>query len=95
MIVATGPVSSGRHTAMAYIKLESPQATQKTIDLIVRSQEGASLVVETCDQDEFNRAKARTPGRQGDRETIKSTGDTTKSIFELESGLVSLCNTYN
>lgn len=95
MIVSAGPVSNGRHTAMVYVKLESTEAAQKTIDLVVRSQDGANLVVEVCDLDEFTRAKNKTPGR-GDREIIKpSTGDSAKSIFDLESGLVIILFIFN
>jgi len=98
LIVSAGPVANnGRHTAVAYIKLDSSQTAQKIIDLIVRSQEGANLVVEVCNEDDFSNAKSRTESRGMNNRMepnmfnrdLKFGGDAT-SIFDLEPGLVIL-----
>jgi hypothetical protein len=96
LIVSAGPISNGRHTAVAFVKLDTLQTAQKVIDVIVRSQEGANLVVEVCTEEEFNSAKIRTPGaiRQEQREREPKLLGDAKSIFDLDSGLVMILIIY-
>lgn len=91
IVVSAGPPAGGRHTAVAHVKLDSPEAAQQAIDLIVRSQDGSHLVVEVSTNEDFNMAKMRTPGpgRGDSMEPAKFViGDTKTSIFDLEPGLV-------
>lgn len=90
VVVTKGPISNGRHTSLAYIKLESPDFAQQAIDHVVRSQDGShSHVVEVSNSDDFNEAKALTSGSRSSSSDVSKLGvGDAKSIFELEPGLV-------
>jgi len=62
--VANAGNINGRHSTSAFVQLSSSSTAAKIVDSIVRSQEGSSLIVEICDEDELSRAK-RSHSRDG------------------------------
>lgn len=83
------------------MQFDSPVIAQAVIDSIVRSPLGTTLVVESCDFDDLQKAKARTsgmglvaqgPGSAGRASMLGAAAgllQDTKSIFDLDLGLVS------
>lgn len=93
LVVTAGPPCNGRYTSLAFVKLDSPEAVQQSINMIVRSMDGSNLVVEVSNANDFHLAKNKT-GKTAETAPNfnfnNSRMDDTKSIFDLESGLVSL-----
>lgn len=95
IVIIAAPTPTNRHSVTAFVQFENPQLAQGVIDGIVRSPLGTSLVVEICNMDDLQKAKARTgsgvhmgmAGPPGGRPGAPPTGDT-KSIFELDLGMV-------
>jgi hypothetical protein len=95
VVVSAGPIANnGRHSAIAHIKLDSPEVAQQAISAIVRSQDGSHLLVEVSNMEDFNNAKMRTSGfgrtepELAPKYPIGNIGGDAKSIFDLEPGLV-------
>lgn len=97
IVLIAAPIPTNRHSVTAFIQFESAQIAQQVIDAIARSPLGTTLVVESCDVDDLQKAKARTSGGPGgmgpgnNRGPAQTAGiQDAKSIFELDLGLVSI-----
>ncbi|ODM94574.1 RNA-binding protein 12, partial [Orchesella cincta] len=62
VVLIAAPTPTNRHSVTAFVEFESAQIAKSVTDSITRSPFGASLVVESCDSDDLQKAKARTSG---------------------------------